>query len=155
MSEPPAERPAAQDTRGAPSRRTEQQAPNPNYVSILNPIPCDKAVIKKKLAERWVKHGRAEWREKKAAIYLVTTHPANIEAVTAAAIALARSTAGYDGVNWEPRVLTPQELLNIGIVMPDKAIRENLTVRTTPTSRHFVGRSGPVRSIPPPQLRIP
>jgi hypothetical protein len=113
-------------------------------VQIVSPIPRDNRLVKRRLANVWVTNGRAVWCEGRSAIRLVDSHEENIAARIAAMAVLAREAAGYDAVNWAGKILSSAELRNIGIACPAKAIREALTVRTA-VSRHFTGRSGPVR----------
>lgn len=155
MTGPPAGRPNTQEARGG-YPGASQQARNANYVRILNPIPDAQPKIKRKLAEKWVRIGRAKWKVDKVhgeTIELLD-HPENKEAEQRAAERrlLREENERCCSVAWSNRSHSPQELLYIGIVRPNKAITENLTVRTTVT-RHFAGRSGPVKQLPSDSIR--
>ena len=91
MTGPPAERPEAQEARGAgPWGREKTRRANPNYVRVVNPIWNGPGVVDRKKAARYVKEGRATWVASDQ-IQLVTAHSLNIAAKEAIAAAAERA----------------------------------------------------------------
>ena len=87
MNSPPAARSAVKEARGAGPRSSN--APNPNYVRVVNPVSNGTGIFRRKKAEHYVSQGRAQWTGPDQ-LRLVMTHPKNIEA--------ARGAFGYDSI---------------------------------------------------------
>jgi hypothetical protein len=121
---------------------------NPNWVAITNPIYGEKDRLKKNVAIGWVAARRAVWAgPRQDRIHLIMSHPANQRTLTKGEAKLAdirlASLMTVKGYQWpEGKTFTEQELLNIGIVRPAKAITESQTDRSVRGTRHFAGRSG-------------
>ena len=131
---PPAARPETQELPGLVPGGMQA-----GKVAVVNPPWNGSGKIKRKTADFYVGEGRAVWAGE-ALLRMVEAHPKNQAAKL-------RAAAGYDAAKWDGRRITPDELLNIGVVCPAKAITENLTDRSLGSGRHVAGRSGPVRSI--------
>lgn len=128
---PPA-RPGTQDARGGDTRGGQKT--NKNYVRILNPIENGSPVVKRKVAERYVKDGWAKW-DGADYIRLVMSCPRNKAKSAAAAMP-------YDAaVN--KLVLSVAELKHLSVARPWLA----LTDRSVRCARHISGRSGPAVTI--------
>ena len=134
MNSPPSRvaRPAVQEAVAA----GPDGNPKPGRIPVVNSVWNRLRKLRRRDAEYYVANGRAKWVDKdQSRLMLVESHPANIAAKNKAA-------AGYA---WpDGKQLTPQELLNIGVVLPEKALKENIADRCVRGVRHFAGRSGPV-----------
>lgn len=140
MTGPPASRPKIDGARGGDARGTRR---NRNYVKVVNPPWNGPPVMRRKDAEYYVSAGRAVWLsgcgEESDQIHLIASDP-QYRAIAASA------AAGYHHAAAE-MIHSRRELEHVPILKPDKA----LTDYSIPARRHFVGRSGPARSIPPQQ----
>ena len=108
MTLPPGIRPRSQEACGELPRGNG----NPRWVRIVNPVLNRSPVIRRKDANRLVAQGRAAWVSADQ-LRLNLAHPANQRAA-------ARAAAGYE---WPvDKVVTARELLNVGVVRPEKAL---------------------------------
>jgi hypothetical protein len=105
-------------------------------VRITNPIDNGSNLTSRKRALQFVEAKRAVFVGDNS-IRFIENDPRNQAAHR-------RAAAEYNAVD---RTMTRQELANIPLVRPGKALREASTNRTQAARRHVAGRSGPVQVI--------
>lgn len=101
-------------------------------VKVINSPWNGDGLIRRKKAEHYVSVGRAEWVSADQ-VRMIGSHPQNSTAAS-------RAAEGYQSVT---RTMTLEELAHVPLVNP----RIAYTNRSIPASRHFAGRSGPVRVV--------
>ncbi len=101
-------------------------------VKVVNPIWNGSGTIRRKKAEHYVLHGRAEWVGSEQ-VRMLMSHPANRAAAAEAA-------AAYESVK---RTMSREELAHLPLANVEIAY----TDRSVAATRHVAGRSGPVRVI--------
>jgi hypothetical protein len=101
-------------------------------VKVVNAIWNGSGTIRRKKAEHYVLHGRAEWLGSEQ-VRMLMSHPANRAAAAEAA-------AAYESIQ---RTMSREELAHL----PVANVQIAYTDRSVAATRHVAGRSGPVRVI--------
>jgi hypothetical protein len=113
-------------------------------VRIINPIENGSNLTSRKRALQYVDAKRAVFVDDNS-IRFIESDPRNQAANS-------RAAAEYNALN---RTMSREEIVNIPLVRPGKALKELLTNRSlVPARRHVAGRSGPVRSLLSPALGV-